>query len=322
MTFRNQIDGMYAAFCHTLPGDLRELGRTLAYRLELAPIPDVPWSEVFGNEVTLNAPALVAEGMPGVHPAVVRDATLAHLLAIVDAFGTDRIEDRQIRAGPDLCELLRRIRRSRDQALARVCPTDADPSVDFVRADSEMLRAIATEQRLLRDGTEVSFDRYEDISLGKQALGFPACMGLARAARWNDGLRTSLKRLLACVWLGLQFQDDVIDWEDDLRRGGAWPVALARGTRTATPLRERRTEPDPIRTMVYESGVMAEMLRRACRQYGAAEVRAEALGMKQLASWARAKGDRAGSLAGMEHRHPGYAVRVHALAPWAAEVLA
>jgi hypothetical protein len=322
MTFQSQIDGMYAAFCHTLPAALREFGRTLPYRLRLVPIPDAPWSQVFGNEVTLAAPLLVAEAMPHVHPGAVRDASLAHLLAIVDAFGTDRIEDGQVTPSSDLCEVLRRIRRSRDQALARVCPSDTDPSVDFARADTEMTRAMRLERGIMKYGDAVDFARYETISLGKQAVGFPACMGLAYAARWTEDYRKSLHRMLASIALALQFHDDVVDWEDDLRRTGAWTVALARPDRTGFPVRERPTERNPVRRMVHESGVMARMLGESHRNYRAARKRASVMGLHQIASWAIVKETKAAHLAKMEREHPGYAVRVHTLSPWAAEVLA
>jgi hypothetical protein len=322
MTFQSQVDGMYAAFCHTLPAALRDFGRTLPHRLELAPIPDATWSQVFGNEVTLAAPLLVAEGMPHVHPAVVRDAALAHLLAIIDAFGTDRIEDEQVAPTSDLCEVLRRIRRSRDQALARVCAIDTDPSIDFGRADNETARAIRLERGIMKFGDAVDFARYEVISLGKQAVGVPACMALARAADWDDGRRTALRRTLEAVWLALQFQDDVIDWEDDMKRSGAWAVVLAQAARTGFPARERPTERNPIRRMVHASGVLARMLGESHRNYRAARMRASVLGLHQLASWASDKETRAAHLAKMEREHAGYAVRMHALAPWAAEILA
>ena len=322
MTFHGQVDGMYTAFCHTLPAALREFGRTLPHRLKLAPVPDVPWSQVFSNEVTLAAPLLVAEGMPHVHPATVRDATLAHLLAIIDAFGTDRIEDKQVTPSSDLCEVLRRVRRARDQALARVCPGDNDLAVDFARAENEMLRAIRMERGIMKYGDAVDFARYEVISLGKQAVGFPACLALACAAHWDEGPRKALRRMLASVWLALQFQDDVIDWEDDLKRGGAWAVALAQAARAEIPARERPTVRNPIRKLVHESGVMARMLGESHRNYRAARLRAQALGLSQLASWAKVKEANAAHLARMERDHAGYAVRMHALAPWAAEVLA
>jgi hypothetical protein len=37
--------------------------------------------------------------------------------------------------------------------------------------------------------------------------------------------------MLESIGVGLQLHDDVIDWEEDWARGGAWAVALARGLR-------------------------------------------------------------------------------------------
>jgi hypothetical protein len=64
------------------------------------------------------------------------------------------------------------------------------------------------------------------------------------------------------------------------------------------------------------------MLGESHRNYRAARMRASVLGLHQLASWASDKETRAAHLAKMEREHAGYAVRMHALAPWAAEILA
>src|SRR4051812_12405587 len=116
------IDELYAAFVGTLPVPLHDVARSLAQILGLSPSRDVPWSEVFGHEVTLAAPAMAAEAMPEVHGAAVRDAVMAHMLAVIDAFATDRVEDGQAQRSRELSELLEHMRRARDAAITRVAP--------------------------------------------------------------------------------------------------------------------------------------------------------------------------------------------------------
>lgn len=221
------VDELYKAFWRTLPGMLHAEAQGLAHTLGLAPSRDVPWSAVFNNEITLAAPALLAEAMPGVRGSLVQDALLAHVLAVIEAFGTDRIKDAQIRPTWQLEAVLAHARRARDAAIRRVAPGVDDPAIDFASADEATLLAIEAERSLLASGEPAGFGRYHALSLGKQRVGFPASIALAHAAGWSAEQREVLTRMLASVWLGLQLQDDVMDWEHDYQRGGAWAVAIA-----------------------------------------------------------------------------------------------
>ncbi|KYF71024.1 hypothetical protein [Sorangium cellulosum] len=221
------VDELYKAFWRTLPGMLHAEAQGLAHTLGLTPSRDVPWSAVFSNEFTLSAPALLADAMPGVRGATVQDALLAHLLAVIEAFATDRIQDAQIRPTWQLEALLAHARRARDEALRRVAPGVDDPAIDFARADEATLLAIEAERALLASGEPAGFSRYYALSLAKQRVGFPASIALAHAAGWTAAQREVLSRMLSSVWLGLQLHDDVMDWQDDYQRGGAWAVVLA-----------------------------------------------------------------------------------------------
>jgi hypothetical protein len=267
------VDQLYEVFVDTLSGPFADAARGLAVTLCLAPSRTIPWSRVFGHEVTLAAPALVAEAMPHVAEPVRRDAIFAHMLAVIEAFGTDRVEDGQVQATPELVGLLEQVREARDRALTRVCPGAIDPAIDFGLADRKTAYAIRAEHDLLQRGTAITFETYERLSLGKQSVGFPASIALAYAAGWESARRSLVYRTLASVWLGLQMHDDVVDWEDDFTRGGAWAVSLALGRRAAADEREFMDTP-VVRRQVYA-----------------------------------------------EHQSAGYAVRAHALAPWAGEVL-
>src|SRR5947208_9080153 len=159
------VDELYEVLVDTLYGPLADAARGLASTLRLAPSPDVPWSRVFGHEVTLAAPALVAEAMPHVPQSVRRDAIFAHMLAVIEAFGTDRVEDGQVQPTPELTGVLEEARYARDRALGRVAGGVIDPAIDFALADQKTAYAIKAEHDLLGRNAVVTFETYERISL-------------------------------------------------------------------------------------------------------------------------------------------------------------
>jgi hypothetical protein len=316
MNIHELVDDLYEAFADRIGEPLSDSARDLSRALRLAPQP-VPWSRVFTHEVTLGAPALFAEAM-AVPSSLARDAVLAHMLAVIDAFGTDRIEDEQIESSPAVFAVLGQARRERDRAMARIYGGSPPAESDFRAADALSLRAIRRERAMLLSARPVDLDVYETASLDKQCPGILASVALARAAGWTERRCRAVRATLGSVWLGLQIADDVVDWEDDLQRGGAWAVCLMRGQGPASSLRARES----IRTQVLQSGILAVMLRRALAHMRAARRRALALRAHRLASWAGQQEARLEGLATAESRSAGYAVRAHALAAWANEVLA
>jgi hypothetical protein len=311
------IDELYGAFVATLPPALAGHAEELAMTLGLAPSRDVPWSSVFGHEVTLGAPRLVADAMPELALAAITGATLAHMLSVIEAFGTDRIEDGQVPATPELGEVLARARAARDDVIARVRgdPSGAEPT--YARAEQATVAAIRAEQEVFRAGRAVSFERYLAISRGKQSVGLPAALALARAAGWNARRARCLEEMLYAVWVGLQLHDDVIDWEDDLRRGGAWAASLAASSVPSRPSARELTKTD-----LHASGVLARMLAGSARCFRAARRRASVLGAHRLAGWAREREETVGALARREAEAAGFANRAHALSSWSKTVLA
>ncbi len=315
------VDELYEVFVGMLRGSSVEMARQLAYTLGLTPSPSVPWSRVFGHEVTLAAPALIADAMPDVDQVAVRDATFAHLLGVIEAFGADRVTDGQVPGTPPLTALLERMKRVRDAAVWRVCPGVTDAAIDFELADQKTLYSMAAEQSILREEAAVTFASYETISLGKQSPGFPAPLALAFAAGWDARKRDTLQRAFASVWLGLQMHDDVVDWEGDHARGGAWAVCLAKGQPETRPP-ARTSEVVSVRQRVLASGVLEQILARSRFHFRAARRRARVLGARRFEAWALEREATLTALVAAERRSPGYAVRAHALAPWAGEVLA
>jgi hypothetical protein len=317
MTVLELVDDLYTDFASSLGGELAEHARDLPRALRLAPKANAPWSAVFSHEVTLGAPALFAEAMPSVSVLTVREATLAHMLSVIEAFGMDRIEDGQIEATPALTAVLERIRRERDAACGRILQgAPGDSVVDPAAADWVTHHAILTERALLTTKEPVGFTTYESIALAKQSAGLVAAVALARAAGWSPRRRLATRRTLESIALGLQMHDDVVDWEDDESRGGAWVVALVREGRDLV------SDLPALRSLVLRSGVLELLLRRARWHFHAAASRAQALGAERLAAWARGRQERLSRIVDAEAKSPGYAIRVHALSAWATEVLA
>jgi hypothetical protein len=333
-TMQLSIDRLYSSFLATLPTALAELGRDLPHVLGLAPRAGLGWDDVFSHRVTLAAPHLLSEGcrVSAAERAAdfderVQDATLAHALSVIEAFASDRILDGQIVSTSELVALVEELRVARDRLLERVFP---GTSLACRAADEATLQAIREERALLGRFAAVSFHDYERVSLGKQAVGFPASSALLRAFGASERQVRQAELCLRGVWLGLQFEDDVADWEDDFKRGaGAWPVSLARRrvTNPATPVtpapesHHRRTEPDMVRRRVLDSRVLYSMLTAARRQYRAAYRHARALGAAELSAWAEARMRRLDELLPLEARHAGFVVRSRQLASFAAEVL-
>jgi hypothetical protein len=311
---RVDIDALYDGFCDQLPGDVRSAGKTLACDLGLVPKPDIAWSDVFKHEVTLQAPVFFAEGMPGVERPLLEAAVLAHMLSVIEAFGSDRIADRQAEDTPELRRLLSLMRDARDDALAATAGSALREIAR--RADRRTRDAISSERVALLCGAAVSLEKYSEISAGKQAVGIPGSLALARAAGWATHAIECLESTLMGVWLGLQFQDDVADWEEDFARGGAWAVLIARRS-----LSVDANDLASLRRLVLSSGAQVEMLELAHQHLFDAARGADALGALRLGRWARDCAAEAREQAEGERRSPGYFSRARKLGAWKAEVL-
>jgi hypothetical protein len=310
------IDSAYEMFCAHLPANLREVGRSLAFHLGLVPDPSVPWSETFKHQVTLQAPALVAARMTEVPDEYLRKSVVAHMLAVIEAFGTDRISDGQVADSAELRGVLEHARRYRNGVLVDLGGPAA--SVLAAEADQRTREAIATEQRLFARGRPVSMTAYEAVSAGKQAVGLPASVVLAQRIGLPVETSEMIEATLLGIWLGLQFHDDVVDWEDDVARGGAWALLLA-SSRTLS--KEDQRDIDRMRHIVLSSGILSRMLERAIEQFEKAKEGAERLGADGLVAWIRERVDAVERSRLREQESPGYLVRAMKLGPWAREVL-
>ncbi len=306
----NSIDDLYERVVDSLPSSQRKLARSLPYVLKLAPVSSARWSDVFSHEVTLGAPGLVAQAFPQSSPEIVRAATLGHALSVIEAFGRDRIADGQV-AGKDelLKALLDQLRAARNGALATY---DPECERELALADRRTRVAIVEERNLLRAVAPVSFAEYERVSLRKQALGFPGSLTLARALDAGEVVVAKVQRMLEGVWLGLQIEDDVMDWEDDWRSGGAWAVCLAAALPVRSRLSDEAGAADSARHLVFDRGVLRSMLERSMAQYRVAGSIGRELGALRLAEWAKTRELEARRAHPSREKHAGYSIRVRA----------
>lgn len=301
------LDDLYLRCMRQLPPDLAGAALRLPELLGLAPA-GVGWGDAFKHDITLGAPSYFEE--PAAAPREqLEHAVTAHMLAVIEAFGYDRIADGQVATTRTLERILTEIRVLRDDVAYQV---DRDAPSAFRAADRESREAILAEHDILTSVAPVDVETYRERSLGKQAVGFPATLMLFGARGADDPRRLLVEQALRGVWLGLQFRDDVLDWEEDWERGGAWAVCIARKLEPAA-----RLDPGcPVataRALVIESGAMQIMLELSRIHFEKALAAAEKLRAFRLADWARGQESELAELVGAERRHPGYAVRAHRL---------
>jgi len=283
------VDDLYEEFAAGLGGDLTAHARDLPRALRLAPVKDAPWSTVFMHEVTLAAPGLFVDAMPPLSILTVREAVRAHMFAVIDAFGTDRIEDGQVFLAEDALRVLEIVRAERDATLARLTSRSPGVHVDLAGADRATARALLRERQLLGEAASVDLATYERVSLAKQSAGVVASVTLARVAGCPPARCRAIQRTLESVAMALQMHDDVVDWEDDQARGGSWVVSLMRGLERPSSEDAEDTGGKPLRMQVLGCDVLLRMLRRSRWHMRAAAARARALGATEMAVWARAR---------------------------------
>jgi hypothetical protein len=311
MQIHELVDGLYNDFAERIGEPLTASARDLPRALRLAPIA-LPWSRVFAHEITLGAPALFAEAMAGVPAQLTRDAVLAHMLAVIDSYGTARIEDERIEASPHVFAVLGHARRERDRAMMRLFSRTPLADTDFRAADMMTIRAVRRERAMLRSLYPVDLDLYERTLLDKRCSSILATVALARIGGLGPRRCRGVRSTLESISLALQIYDDVVDWEKDLERGGAWAVCLMRGTLVPPYSGKHATRGASARGEILSSGVLERMLCRARTHLRGARRRAWALGARRLASWAAAQEARLESLIAAEADSAGYAVRAHA----------
>jgi hypothetical protein len=285
MTVHELVDDLYEDFVDRIGSALSASARDLPRVLRLVPIAR-PWSEVFPHEITLGAPALFAETMKGVPSAFTRDAVLAHLLAVIASFGTARIEDERIDASPHVFAVLSQARRERDRAMMRLFSRTPLAETDYRAADSMTIRAVRRERSMLNSTYPVDFDLYEHTLLDKRCSSVLASVALARIGGLGVRRCRAVRATLESISLSLEIYDDVVDWDMDLNRGGAWAMCLLRGTIAPPDSGKHATRGNGARNEILGSGILEAMLARARMHMRSARRRAWAIRAHRLAAWA------------------------------------
>ena len=281
------MDDLYEEFAAGLGGDLAAHARDLPRALRLSPVRDTRWSAVFKHEITLAAPALFADALPGASLLAVREAVRAHMFSVIDAFGTDRVEDGQVLLTSDGLRVLEKVRAERDASIARLAGSaPADVDADPGAIDRATMDALRRERELLRSGEGVDFETYESVALAKQSAGVVATCVLARIAGASPARYRAIQQALESVALALQMHDDVVDWEDDQSRGGAWVVSIMRGGAPVTAAARSVPTSTSLRGQVLGCDVLLRMLRRGRWHMRAAAARSRVLGATRAAAWA------------------------------------
>jgi hypothetical protein len=263
--------------------------------------------------VTLGAPALVAETAIGVPAAFVRDAVLAHLLAVIESFGTARIEDERIDASPQVFAVLGHARFERDRAMARLFSRTPLSDTDSRAADAMTIRAVRHERSMIGSMYPVDFDVYERTLVDKRCSGVLASVALARIAGLGTRQCRAVRATLESIALSLEIYDDMIDWERDLTRGGSWATCLVRGAMAPPYSGKHATRGASLRGEVQNSGILDMMLARAQVHMRTARRRATALRAERLAFWAATQEDVLASLDATDAASSGLSVREQAM---------
>jgi hypothetical protein len=296
------IDRTYARFVRELPADLAAIAHDLPHRLGLTPNPGTPWSRIFNNGAVLGLPMLLLADPSRVPPEITRTAAAAHLFAIIGAFARDRIDDGQVVVGLRERAIIDRLDRARDAALAPLRALAPAFIRDFGWAERMTAESVAEERATAAGQEPATLARYLAVAWKKQGLAFPAALAAAAAAGLPAEAQRQVEAVAAGAALGLQYRDDVVDWEDDLVHGFAWAPAVFASAAAA---------PAPISTLaarLHASGGLVRMLGMSSAAFGSAANAAAALGAEALATWAREQAELTAELARHEAVSPGFAV--------------
>jgi hypothetical protein len=304
------VDNLYEVFADRIGAPLSESARDLPRALRLAPAA-LPWSRVFPDEVTLGAPALFAESLHGVPRALLHDAVCAQMFAVIDAHGTARIEDERIEASPHVFAVLGHVRSERDRAMLRLFSRTPLAETDFRAADATTIRALRSERAALGAGHPVGQDVYERTIVDKRCAAILPSLALARIAGADPRACRAVRATLESIAKAQQIHDDVVQWEADVERGGAWAICLMRGSIAPRYSGKHAKRGPSVNAELLDSGVLEQMLARAHLHMRTARRRAGALGAARLASWATEREAHLSRLFTIEADSAGAAAHAH-----------
>jgi hypothetical protein len=281
VTHRIDVDALFAAFCAVVPDTVGPHARAIP---RLLGVQAAKLSECFEHPFILEAPDFIAEILPNASPRAVRDATLAHVLAVLASVlelrGAGAEEDRDEAAVP---ALLSELQGARNRAISNVLPGGQQA---FEAAERSARGAIQQAHQLLAEAGRASLADYLTLTRAIMSPRIEACSLLARSADCQPQRLVTLAHTLESVWVAREVERDADGWRNGWRSGNAWVVCIARSARTAGS-DDRATEPDLVARMVQESGALTAMHACARRLWDTAARHATGLGANRLGMWAR-----------------------------------
>lgn len=247
---------------------------------------------MFHNPITRTLPGAVAEAFPTVTPVHLRRLGLAHVLCLALAFLDDRLNDDDVAFSRDLNLLKRSMEAEMQARLSEVVGTHAG----YWRAARQALRDYAVahvrEAADWRGGRaeDDSHARYARAAAGKLAPARLSALAVAILGGASTSVQTRITRAVDECVIGLQYVDDVDDWEEDYRRGR--PTYFVRRHLTAHEWRRRERVPvAELRSRVHLSDTGVEFLQRASHHFGRCATLLDGLPMPTLRTWAARQRD-------------------------------
>jgi len=245
--------------------------------------PVYSWSDHFSS-LTKEYATLQVErlGVPEALGALANEAQLNHL---VMAFIEDRRVDGQIRLSPEEAAFEAELRRCCVEQLEAVL-ADSEPGrywVDRLRAG--YMEANRNEYGVVSSDGLRPYPGLRRIVAGRGYLGALVPMALAARAGANGASLRRLYVAFACLMLGLQWLDDLVDWREDLAHGDRnlmLELLRLRGWDAYAHPANRLRDPN-VGFALLESGAISDARRHAMRWLGHAARRHETLGNETLA---------------------------------------
>ncbi len=285
------MDDLTARFEHQICADDRRLllvSSGLCRKLCIRPESPRNWSDQFA-EVTLRYPSLQSEKRP-VSIAQVREADLAHLCFLIHTFAEDRLLDRQAIFDRSEFLFVKQLcveGMSILQGLAAGCGA-------FVRTQLVQSRRYSraqTEEYDTHAGGESKFERSTilRIAAGRAAYGILAPVALLMAGGATEKQIRIAVNAFDCLVTGMQYVDDLKDWQEDLRTGdeNLLLVALRQSGRNPYSHPANDVREANVGHALLEIGAVAAAASAAKRWFAAALRRQEMLGCQELAELIR-----------------------------------
>jgi hypothetical protein len=266
----------FQSWLSTLPGDMSAVAAAALERMAIRPGRDPAWTQRLSPLVALY-PALQAQAATSFDPAAVEDLGLAHLQLMAHAFLSDRQLDGQLVLTPEECVLSTQSLLEGAATLARHAPDGRESAAATLR---HLRRHHAAQLLPYPDDDPADLEElavFRHIA-DRAVLGWLATATLLeRSPHLLEPAREAYDLLV----VGLQWRDDVLDWEQDLHRAQENLLLRRLNLNVVDAIVERDVD---LERRLIEEGVYAESFARIDRYIGRAAEMQRQLGAVQLAA--------------------------------------